>query len=150
MNPKGFPLRRNGPVLPACDASASRPNECEVEANFHEALARATFRRTPMNLKEDRQVCIRLDSESAAVVLLSVTAKRVHARDLDGDHGNRRRITLWNFGREPQDQPFSGSTRMPKPRFYAGFFERFSSSLHSEGLECGAEWIRTLVYGPSP
>ena len=38
------------PYEGACDASASRPNECEVEANFHEALARATFRRTPMNL----------------------------------------------------------------------------------------------------
>ena len=37
--------------------------------------------------------------------------------------------------------PLSGSTRMPKPRVYAGFFERFSRSLDSEGLECGAEGI---------
>ena len=33
---------------------------------------------------------------------------------------------------------------MPKPRFYAGFFERFSRSLDSEGLDGGAEGIRTL------
>ena len=56
---------------------------------------------------------------------------------LGGDHKNRRRISFGNFGRKPHDQPVLWIHPDLKTRVYAGFFERFSEGVESEGLECG-------------
>ena len=70
-----------------------------------------------------------------------MTTKSERTRHPDGDHENRPRISFGNFGREQQDQPVLWIHRDAKTRVYAGFFEQFSESLDSEGLECGAEGI---------
>jgi hypothetical protein len=47
--------------------------------------------------------------------------------DLDGDHGNCRRISLWNFGREPQIRTALWSHTNPKTLPVCVFFRTILS-----------------------
>jgi hypothetical protein len=112
-------------------AYASRSNECEARANFHETFYEGDVQAnsTDLKIRADRFAVFRrlAPPQSFSRPSSQIACTR---GDLAGDHGNRRRITLWNFGREPQIRTVLWSHTDPKTLRICAFFRTILRKSH--------------------